>query len=58
MHYFDESPDFQIEPENRQPYNLEGRIEVKDLAVTTKEGVQLLDGVTFSLPAGEQLALV
>jgi ABC-type multidrug transport system fused ATPase/permease subunit len=58
MQYFDVAPEFAIEPEDRQPYQLDGSIEVKNLAFTTEDGVQLLDDVNFTLSAGAQLALV
>ncbi len=58
MQYFDVAPEFAIEPEDRPPYQLDGSIEVKNLAFTTEDGVQLLDDVNFTLSAGAQLALV
>jgi ABC-type multidrug transport system fused ATPase/permease subunit len=58
MQYFDVSPEFAIEPEERPPYQLDGSIEVKNLAFTTEDGVQLFDDVNFTLSAGAQLALV
>jgi ABC-type bacteriocin/lantibiotic exporter with double-glycine peptidase domain len=58
MQYFDVAPEFAIEPEDRQPYQLDGNIEVKNLSFATEDGVQLLDDVNFTLPAGSQLALI
>jgi ABC-type bacteriocin/lantibiotic exporter with double-glycine peptidase domain len=58
MQYFDVAPEFAIEPEDRQPYQLDGSIEVKNLSFKTEDGVQLLDDVNFNLPAGSQLALI
>jgi len=58
MQYFDVAPEFSIEPEDRRPYQLDGNIEVKNLSFITEDGVQLLDDVNFSLPAGSQLALI
>jgi len=58
MQYFDVTPEFAIEPENRQPYQLEGRIEVKNVSFTTDEGVALLSDANLTLLAGEQLALI
>jgi ABC-type multidrug transport system fused ATPase/permease subunit len=58
MGYFDGIPEFSIEPEGRQPYELEGDIEVKHLSLTTDEGVQLLNDVNLTLAAGDQLALI
>jgi ABC-type multidrug transport system fused ATPase/permease subunit len=58
MQYFDVAPEFTIEPDDRPPYPLEGSIEVKNLAFTTDDGIQLLDDINFTLPAGGQLALI
>jgi len=58
MQYFDVSPEFEIEPENRQPYQMQGSIEVKNLSFTTSEGIPLLSDANLTLAAGEQLALV
>jgi len=58
MQYFDVAPEFAIEPDNRHPYLLDGRIEVKHVSYTTEDGVQLLDDVNFALPAGNQMALI
>ncbi|UCE54012.1 MAG: ABC transporter ATP-binding protein/permease, partial [Desulfobacterales bacterium] len=58
MQYFDVTPEFAIEPENRQPYQLQGSIEVKNLSFTTDEGVPLLSDANLTLEAGEQIALI
>ncbi len=58
MEFFDESPEFAIEPVDRPPYQLTGKIEVTDLSFTTEEGIRLLDKINFSVKPGEQLALV
>jgi ABC-type oligopeptide transport system ATPase subunit len=58
MQYFDVAPEFIIEPQDRPPYKLDGNIEVKNLSFTTEDGVQLLDDINFTLPAGGQLALI
>ncbi len=58
MAYFDFMPEFATEPEGRQPFELEGSIEIKGLTLTVEEGVQLLNGVNLTLGPGEQLALV
>ena len=58
MEYFDEVPEHALEPEDREPYELEGSIEVKDLSFQAEGGIQLLDGINLSLKPGEQLALV
>ncbi|MGB5745615.1 MAG: ABC transporter ATP-binding protein/permease [Desulfobacterales bacterium] len=58
MEYFDVMPEFAIEPEGRQPFELEGSIEVNGLSLTAAEGIQLLNDVNLTLDAGEQLALV
>ena len=58
MEFFDESPEFAIEPVDRKPYQLVGNIEVNDLSFTTEEGIRLLDKINLSVNPGEQLALV
>jgi ABC-type multidrug transport system fused ATPase/permease subunit len=58
MQYFDVTPEFAIDPENRQPYQLEGNIEVKNLSFNTDEGVHLLSNASLTLAAGEQIALI
>lgn len=58
MEYFDELPEHALEPDDREPYELEGSIEVKDLSFQVEGGIQLLDGINLSLKPGEQLALV
>lgn len=58
MEYFDELPEHALEPDGREPYELEGSIEVKDLSFEAEGGIKLLDGINLSLKPGEQLALV
>ncbi len=58
MEYFDELPEHALEPDDREPYELEGSIEVRDLSFLAEGGIRLLDGINFSLRPGEQLALV
>jgi ABC-type multidrug transport system fused ATPase/permease subunit len=58
MEYFAERPDFEIAPPDRNPYRLEGNIEISDLSFTTEEGIRLLDKINLSVNQGEQLALV
>ena len=58
MEFFDESPEFAIEPVDREPYQLTGNIEVNNLSFTTEEGIRLLDKINLSVSPGEQLALV
>jgi ABC-type multidrug transport system fused ATPase/permease subunit len=58
LEYFDFMPEFATEPTDRQPFELDGNIEIKGLSFTPAEGVQLLNDVNLTLAAGEQLALV
>ena len=58
MEFFDQSPEFDIEPVDRKPYQFAGNIEVNDLSFTTEEGIRLLDKINLSINPGEQLALV
>jgi ABC-type multidrug transport system fused ATPase/permease subunit len=58
MEYFDVEPEYELEPKDRKPLELDGSIEVRDLGFVTESGIQLLDGINFSLKPGEHLALV
>jgi len=58
MEYFDVAPEFTLEPVNRKPYQLEGKIEVKDLSYTVAGGIKLLNNIDFSVEPGAQVALV
>lgn len=58
MEYFDIEPEYEIEPKDREPLDLDGSIEVRDLSFVTEGGIHLLDGINMSLKSGEQLALV
>ncbi|UCD79495.1 MAG: ABC transporter ATP-binding protein/permease [Desulfobacterales bacterium] len=58
MEYFDVAPEHIVDPEGRDPYRLGGKIDVDSLSFRTEEGIQLLDGIHFSLEPGQQLALV
>jgi ABC-type transport system involved in cytochrome bd biosynthesis fused ATPase/permease subunit len=51
-------PEHAIEPEDREPFDLEASIDVKDMSFVTDSGIRLLDGINLSLTPGEHLALV
>jgi len=58
MEFFDVKPEHAIEPEDREPFDLEASIDVKDMSFVTDSGIRLLDGINLSLTPGEHLALV
>ncbi|MFP4477671.1 MAG: ABC transporter ATP-binding protein/permease [Desulfatibacillaceae bacterium] len=58
MEYFDTEPEHELEPEGREPYDLEGSVEVGNLSFVTPSGIALLDDIDFSLEPGQHLALV
>jgi ABC-type multidrug transport system fused ATPase/permease subunit len=58
MEYFDDIPEHALEPEQREPHDLDAKLDIKDLSFVTDSGITLLDGVTFSLDPGEHMALV
>ncbi len=58
MEYFDTMPEHVIECKGREPYELDGSIEVKNLSFATETGIKLLNNVNFSIKHGEQLAVV
>ncbi len=58
MEYFDVEPEYELAPIDREPLELEGKIDVNDLSFVTESGIRLLDGINMSLNSGEHLALV
>ncbi|MCK8601675.1 ABC transporter ATP-binding protein/permease [Desulfoferrobacter suflitae] len=58
MEYYDLEPEHPVAPIDRDPYELKGEIQVKDLSFTVAGGIQLLKQVSLDLKPGEQLALV
>lgn len=58
MDYFDVATDHALLPSDREPLQLSGDIEVKNLDFVTEDGIQLLSDITFDLKHGEQMALV
>jgi ABC-type multidrug transport system fused ATPase/permease subunit len=58
MEYFDQEPEFNLAPQDRDPYQLNGQIDVQNLSFRTDGDVQLLNDINFSVKDGEQLALV
>jgi len=60
MEYFDTSPEFPIEipTDDTEIAEFGNEIEVNDLVFETSDGHKLLKGVSFSLAAGEHLAVV
>jgi ABC-type multidrug transport system fused ATPase/permease subunit len=58
MEYFDALPEHALEPEGREPFELEGSIKVEGLSFVAEGGIQLLENINISLRPGEQLALV
>lgn len=58
MEYFDQEPEYKLEPQDREPFQLGGQIDVQNLSFKTDGNVQLLNDINFSVKSGEQLALV
>jgi ABC-type multidrug transport system fused ATPase/permease subunit len=58
MEYFDVEPEHALKPKDREPMQLAGDVEVRDLSFVTNTGIRLLDGINISLAEGEHLALV
>ena len=58
MEYFDTQPEFSLEIPATGTEKLGNEIEVTDLGFETSDGLKLLKGVSFSLAAGEHLAVV
>jgi len=58
MDYFDVAPEHAIIPKGRDVLELESHLDIKDLSFETEDGIQLLNGISFSLKPGDQMALV
>lgn len=58
MQLFDMEKEHLLLPTDRQPFSLKPIVEVKHLTYVTEDGIRLLNGITFSLQPGEQMALV
>jgi ABC-type multidrug transport system fused ATPase/permease subunit len=58
MRYFDARPEHVLAPVDREPYQLDGYVEVKNLAFVTGDGIRLLDRISLELKPGEHMALV
>ncbi len=58
MSSFDMEPEFAIDAADTPTPCLTGRLDIQDLVYDTPEGLRLLNGVSFSLAAGEHLAIV
>ncbi|MGA7875076.1 MAG: ABC transporter ATP-binding protein/permease [Desulfoferrobacter sp.] len=59
MSYFDYAPEFQLKPEDqREPYQLQGKIEITDLEYVVDNDIRILDQISLNLQPGEQLAVV
>ncbi|MBW1865938.1 MAG: ABC transporter ATP-binding protein, partial [Deltaproteobacteria bacterium] len=58
METFDVEPDFVLEADDREPLELSGRIEAKNLSFVTESGISLIDNINLSLEQGEHMALV
>jgi ABC-type multidrug transport system fused ATPase/permease subunit len=58
METFDVEPEFVLEADDREPLELDGRIEAKNLSFVTESGISLIDNINLSLEQGEHMALV
>lgn len=58
MEYFDHKPEFLLAEPCPKTTSLNSDVEVKNLSFETSEGTRLLNRVSFSLKAGEHMALV
>ncbi len=58
MKIFDIDPPHPLLPEGREPYDLQGAIDVKSVGFTVDSGVSLLDRITMRINPNEQVALV
>jgi len=58
MKIFDLEPEHPILPEGREPFTLEGKIELREADFSVGTGVKLLDRITTKINPNEQIALV
>jgi ABC-type bacteriocin/lantibiotic exporter with double-glycine peptidase domain len=58
MSYFDSVPEFSLDLVKTFDQPLTGRVDVSNLIYETSDGHRLLNGLSFSLAAGEHLAVV
>ena len=58
MQYFNTKPEFPLDDKIEKEFRLSGNLDVRDLLYDTMDGHRLLNGVSFSLKAGEHLAVV
>ncbi|WP_147819761.1 ABC transporter ATP-binding protein/permease [Salidesulfovibrio onnuriiensis] len=58
MDSFDIEPDHELEARGRDPYHLDGNIDVKDLSYVVGSNIKLLDNVSLNIAEGEHVALV
>ncbi|MEJ5359866.1 MAG: ABC transporter ATP-binding protein/permease [Desulfobacterales bacterium] len=58
MEFFDVESPVQIDPPDRPPLRLEGKLEVRRLDFVTEAGIRLLQDIQLALRPGEHLALV
>jgi ABC-type bacteriocin/lantibiotic exporter with double-glycine peptidase domain len=58
MSYFDSEPEFSLDLVKTSRPPLNGTIDVSNLVYETTDGHRLLNGISFSLAAGEHLAVV
>ena len=58
MEHFDFAPEFDMQNDVANNAEITGNINIRNLVYETPEGLRLLDNVSFSLAAGEHLAVV
>lgn len=58
MSTFDLQPRHPLLPDGREPYRLQGRIELQEVSCTVDGGTKILDRITMQIHPNEQVALV
>ncbi|WP_045223111.1 ABC transporter ATP-binding protein/permease [Desulfonatronum thioautotrophicum] len=58
MSSYDLEPEFIALPEGREPYHLDGRIDVQNLNYVVNGNIRLLDKINLSIQPGEMVGLV
>ena len=58
MNYYDIPPAYLALPAGREPYHMDGRIEIQNLSYEVNGNIKLLDKINLSIQPGEMVGLV
>lgn len=58
MSYYDLEPEYSALPEGRDPYHMDGQIDIQNLSYVVNGNIRLLDKINLSIKPGEMIGLV